>query len=341
MGVLLELLIRMTITTICAALFTYIIMIVFNRYQRSVKAWHRIPKPVFGGLAIYFAFWINYGLALPELSMSSMQMGIFLASSIIIITGVIDDWIDIKPWAKSIGIILAAHIVYQIGEVSFATNIFAFLNSENITVGSYFLTIIWIYFVTNAINLLDGIDGLASSVSIVSLIAMVLITVNFSLNLQIDFVMMLLFLIAAIMGFWFFNWPPAKIMLGDTGALFIGFMYATLTVSNLKNATIYSFIFPVLLYAVPLFDTLFAFARRLVQGSPVTQGDQDHVHHRLLRKGWSEKQINGLMVLLTSIFSLLAYFLQAFPQYRIEVLLMTGLFIFLLIIFMIRIGKTE
>lgn len=336
-----EMLGRLLITFLMSAVLTYAIIQAFYQLQPHIKKWQVLEKPLFGGLAIFISYWLNFFWLYPLKNYTDMKWGIFIGSSVILLTGFIDDWLELKPWKKSLGILLAGHLVFQMTEITFATNLLPNMPPILFQVISYLLTLIWIYFVTNALNLLDGLDGLASSVTLVSMATLVIVTIFFSLTLQLEFLMMLLFMIAAILGFLIFNWPPAKIFLGDTGALFIGFMYASLTVTNLKNATIFSFVFPIIIYAVPLFDTVYAFVRRLLQGSPVTQGDMDHLHHRLLRRGLTARQVNYLMITLSLIFAVLAIVLQIYQAYLVDILLVIVMLVILLVISMINLGKTK
>lgn len=341
MSITIEIMGRLFLTFLMSILLTYGIIQAFYQLQPHIKKWQLLEKPVFGGLAIYLSYWLNFFWLYPVDNYTDMKWGIFAASSVVLLTGLIDDWIELSPWKKSVGILFAGHLVFQMTEITFATDLLPAMSPGLFQLISYLLTITWIYFVTNAINLLDGLDGLASSVTIVSLSTLVIVTLFFSLTLRLEFLMMLLFMIAAILGFLVFNWPPAKIFLGDTGALFIGFMYASLTVTNLKNATVFSFVFPIIIYAVPLFDTVYAFVRRLLQGSSVTQGDLDHVHHRLLRRGLTARQVNYLMILLSLVFALLAVILQVYEAYLVDILLVVIMLVVLLVISMIKLGKTK
>lgn len=331
---LLQISLSLILTFSFAWLLTYLLVRLAGKSQNDEQK----KKPAFGGLAIFLSFWLNYFLFRP-FSLGDEKGVLFIGSGIILITGILDDWLDLSPLYKSMGILLAIHYVYFLGDFSFSSRLIMVDNPILLAIITYLLTLTWIYFVTNAVNLLDGIDGLAASVSMVSLSSLVVITWLFSLTLQWDFLVKLLLLICAIGGFSCFNWPPAKIMLGDTGALFIGFMYASLTVTNLKHASLFSLIFPILLFAVPLFDTFFAFFRRLIQGQSVTQGDREHIHHRLLRRGWKESRINILMMGISLGFSVIALLLHIFNDYKWLILTITLLILLVMIHWVIDLGK--
>ena len=308
--------------------------------SKGAVAIRKHAVPPLGGLAIFISFWSGFFFLFLTLLFNSSQWMLFVASSVILLTGVIDDFIVLKPYQKSIGILLAANIVYFMADIEFSTALLPAIPTGVFNILSYFLTIMWIYFVTNAINLLDGLDGLASSVSIVSLLTLAITSYFFSLSIRITFLMMLLLLAAAMLGFLPFNWYKAKIYLGDTGALFIGFMYATLTVTNLKNASFFSMIVPIILYIVPLFDTSYAIFRRLMTGRSMIERDEDHVHHRLLRLGMSEPLVVSIMLGVTLLFSILAILSHVYPHWRNLILGLAIVMIGLMFIAMIKLSDT-
>lgn len=297
------------------------------------------PPPSFGGLAVFCSFWLGFFVMFPTLLIYSPQWNIFLASLVVLVTGVLDDYFELRPWQKSMGILIAANMIYFMADVTFSSILIAGVPTWLFEILAYLLTIGWIYFVTNAINLLDGVDGLVSSVSITSLITLSFMTYISSLSIRLTFIMMLVLLAAAILGFLPFNWYPARIYLGDTGALFIGFMFATLTVYNLKNVSLFSLIIPILFYAVPLFDTSYAIIRRLLTGQSMVEKDEDHFHHRLLRYNFSVPQVVVLMIIITIIFSGIAILSQLYLQIRGILISISILLIILLTLFMNHLDK--
>lgn len=325
-------------TALFSAALTFLLIKLHQSKRMIVIGKHTVPP--LGGLAIFISFWSGFFYLFPTLLFNSSQWMLFIASSVILLTGIIDDFVVLKPYQKSIGILLAANIVYFMADIEFSTALLPAISPDVFNILSYVLTIMWIYFVTNAINLLDGLDGLASSVSIVSLLTLAITTYFFSLSIRIAFLTMLVLLAAAMLGFLPFNWYKAKIYLGDTGALFIGFMYATLTVTNLKNASFFSMIVPIILYIVPLFDTSYAIFRRLMTGRSMIERDEDHVHHRLLRLGMSEPRVVIIMLGVTSIFSTLAILSHAYPHWRNYILGLAIVIVVLMFITMIRLSDT-
>lgn len=297
------------------------------------------PVATHGGLAIFLSFWLGAFLFIPQLAFIATYRWLFVASLMILILGIVDDRLELSPLVKSLFIFLAANIVYFYAGIEFSSRLLPEGMPHIFSMLPYLATMAWIYFVTNAINIIDGTDGLAGSVSLISLSTLALTTYLFSRSLQITLLTLLLILVAAILGFLPFNWPPAKIYLGDTGALFIGFMYATLSVNSLKNASLYSLIVPVIIYMFPLFDITYAMFRRLIKRQPIGKGDREHLHHRLLGFGFSKKQVVWSVIAVTSLFSVIAICSHVWPSLRWFWLGLTGSIIFLLMWVMRRLAK--
>jgi len=152
---------------------------------------------------------------------------------------------------------------------------------------SFAVTILWIVGVTNAINLIDGLDGLSAGVSGIAALSLYIVAV---VRYQPDIALISITLFGAIIGFLPYNFNPAKIFSGSTGAYFLGFMLSIISVSGtMKSVTAISLAVPILVLGLPLFDTLFAMARRIVNGRPIGEGDRGHIHHRLVDMGLSHR----------------------------------------------------
>lgn len=293
----------------------------------------------YGGVSIYLSFWISSVLAMPQILGLVRYQWLWIASTLVLFVGIIDDVIELSPMKKSLGIFLAVNLVYFMSGIEFSSRIlpgdlpwfFGFI--------PYLATVVWIFFVTNAINILDGLDGVANSVTVISLFTLTLITFFFARSMQLILLLLLVNLIGSIIGFLPYNLPPAKIYLGDTGALFIGFMYGTLSVTSLKNASLYSLLIPVIIYMLPIFDVTYAMIRRYFSGKPISKGDHEHLHHRLQKFGLRDGQALALMVGMTSIFSLIAVCSYLLPQYRWIWIFLTGSVIVILMILMKVLGK--
>jgi len=167
------------------------------------------------------------------------------------------------------------------------------------------MTILWILAITKSVNLIDGLDGLASGVSIISLTTIGIISYFFLPN-SVEVPMVIFTLIAAIVGFFPYNFYPATIFLGDTGALFLGFMISVLSLQGLKNATFITVITPMLILGVPITDTVYAMIRRKFNKQKISSADKMHLHHRLLSLGFTHRGTVLTIYALAMVFSFIA-----------------------------------
>lgn len=251
----------------------------------SERRVHKKPMPRIGGLAIYLAFMIASIIVLPIERMAIR--GILLGGTFIVFVGILDDIYDLPAKVKLIGQIIAAIILVAFGlKVQWLTNPLGgmiYLGKLSIP-----LTIFWTVGITNTLNFIDGLDGLAAGISAIAAFAMML--VNISLKQPIP-VLITALLAGASIGFLPHNFNPAKIFMGDTGAMFLGYMLAAVAIDGaVKSATVIALIVPILALGLPIFDTAFAIVRRLVNGKPVMQADKGHLHHRLIGIGLTQKQ---------------------------------------------------
>ncbi|MDQ0113637.1 glycosyltransferase family 4 protein [Paenibacillus harenae] len=257
---------------------------------------HTRIMPRLGGLAIYIAFVGGFFLLSPLLPdgllrPSDMKLinALLVGGTIIIVLGALDDRFELSAKVKLIGQIAAACVVVFGFDVK--------IDLLNIPFGESMqpiahwiaipITILWIVGVTNAINLIDGLDGLAAGVSG---IAIATIVVMASLMGFQPIILLSTLLLGGIVGFLAFNFHPAKIFMGDSGSLFLGFSLATLSMLGFKQVTIVSFVTPLLIIGVPLSDTFFAIIRRWVNKRPVFAPDKGHLHHRLRDLGFSHRK---------------------------------------------------
>lgn len=266
-----------------------------------------VPMPSMGGVGIYLAFvfsgYVFFRHAIPLVLFTH----IVIAAGIVVVTGIIDDIYELSPRQKLIGISLAAIYLFFIAGIKM-DHIKVFGLNEFILPGwlSFIVTIIWILAITNSINLIDGLDGLASGVSIISLITIGIVAL-FHFQGPLSFISVMIFmLVAAIAGFLPYNFFPAQIYLGDTGALFLGFMISTFSLMGLKNATIITFLTPIVILGVPIADTFFAIIRRKVNRKPISSADKMHLHHRLISMGFTHRGAVLTIYGLSIIFSMIA-----------------------------------
>lgn len=267
---------------------------------------NKVPMPTMGGLAIFVAFNFSLFFLLRNQIPNPQFYGIFFGECIIMLTGIIDDIFELKPSQKMIGILLAALAVYWFAEVQMTTLTLPFIGIVHLGWFSLPITLIWIAAITNAINLLDGLDGLATGVTIIALFTTGFTGLFFLPSTNIYIVIMIFTLVAAEVGFLPYNFFPARIYLGDTGALFIGFMIAVFSLSGLKNATFISVLIPVMILGVPLTDTIYAILRRLLNKQSIAHADKRHLHHRLMQMGLTHRQTVLVIYGISMIFSFIA-----------------------------------
>lgn len=277
---------------IISLLITYFLTPVVKKFAVKIKAVdmpdnRRINKkaiPTLGGIAIYIGFLI------PVLFFSminKMMLGILLGGTLILILGILDDLYEIPPLLKLLGQIVAASVLIICGvKIEFITNPFGgmiYLGYWGIP-----LTLLWIVGVTNTVNLVDGLDGLAAGITAIASLILFFVGLQES---QVIVAVMALALAGSSIGFLKYNFNPAEIFMGDTGAMFSGFILAAVSVSGaLKSAAAVTLIVPVLALGVPIFDTIFAIIRRLYNGKPIGVADHGHIHHRLLALGFNQRQ---------------------------------------------------
>ena len=169
---------------------------------------------------------------------------------------------------------------------------------------AFIISVLWITGVTNAINLIDGLDGLAAGVSGIASVSLFIVAV---IRGEDDIALAAAALAGAIFGFLPYNFNPAKIFLGDTGATFLGFILATLAIEGtMKSVTTLALAIPILVLGLPIFDTLFAILRRVSNGKPIGQRDRGHIHHRLIDMGLSHKMSVVILYLVSGTLGLLS-----------------------------------
>jgi UDP-GlcNAc:undecaprenyl-phosphate GlcNAc-1-phosphate transferase len=268
---------------------------------------HKVPIPRQGGLAIFLGFFFS---VLIFADLTRQVQSILIGTVIVVVTGAIDDVVDLKAWIKALAQLLAALVVVVWGgvEIEHFSNPFAGLGwgGEYIHLGIFAVpaTVIWIIAVTNSVNFIDGLDGLAVGVSGIASATM-LITALFVADGNAAIIMAAL--LGACIGFMPYNLNPAKIIMGDAGALLLGFVLSSMSVLGLfKFYAAISFFAPFLILALPIFDEVFAIFRRLAKGQKPWLGDRGHIHHRLIDLGLTQKQAVAVCYCVSTILGLLA-----------------------------------
>ncbi|HEL1068232.1 TPA: undecaprenyl/decaprenyl-phosphate alpha-N-acetylglucosaminyl 1-phosphate transferase [Streptococcus equi subsp. zooepidemicus] len=296
---------------------------------------NKVPMPTSGGLAIFTSFVIT-SLVLMPLASNGAHIGgqtyfqyilpVVLGGLVVTVTGFIDDVYELSPKLKMLGIVIGAIIVWAFTDFKFDSFKIPFggplLAFEPFL--TFFLTVLWIISITNAINLIDGLDGLVSGVSIISLVTMAIVAYFFLPLTNFFLTLTILILIASIAGFFPYNYHPAIIYLGDTGALFIGFMIGVLSLQGLKNATAVAVVTPVIILGVPIMDTIVAIIRRSLSGKKFYEPDKMHLHHRLLSMGFTHRGAVLVVYGIAMLFSLISLLLNVSSRIG-GVLLILGL----------------
>ena len=245
---------------------------------------HKKPIPRIGGLAIVVGFYAAVAIFCP---IDKEIMGILVGALILVALGMVDDTMALSAYLKFPLQIVAAVIPVLCG-VNIAQ--LTLPNGGFIPLGVFspVVTVLWIVAITNAVNLIDGLDGLAVGVSSIASLALLVIAI-----LRGDYVVAVLMaaLVGSCFGFFPYNFNPASIFMGDTGATFLGYILAAISVQGVFKAyTVVSVIIPVLILGLPIFDTCSAIIRRLIHHKPIMAPDKSHLHHKLIDMGLSQRQ---------------------------------------------------
>lgn len=284
---------------------------------------HKKPMPRLGGLAVIAGFAISVIYLLIVMTIEGTidlfgqdqyyikLAGFFIGMIILGLFCFMDDLKNINPFIKLIGQILAAIVVtlsgIQITRVSIP--FFDTIFPEQIV--SIIITVIWIVGITNAINLIDGLDGLSSGVSLISCISLLII---FALNgSPLISILLVTALAGAILGFLPYNFNPARTFLGDTGSNFLGYTLSIISILGMaKTYTAIVIIAPLIVFAIPLLDTTLAIIRRIIKTKSlkgVFKADKEHLHHKIMKRGYSQKQAVLILYGLSATFGMFAIIL--------------------------------
>jgi UDP-GlcNAc:undecaprenyl-phosphate GlcNAc-1-phosphate transferase len=310
------------------------------RDEKRLKS--KNPKPRLGGMGVFFGFSLSIYITLFLLLLHNEKNIIylkdfnfvFLSLFIIFIIGFLDDLIGLNAFQKLPFELLSATIMYFSGWaikiISLPFSPYNLILNDSV---SYLITILWIVGITNALNLIDGIDGLAGGITMFSLFSFAIIEIMVG---KPEYLVLIIPMLGAILGFLKYNMLPAKIYLGDSGSLTIGFFLAILSLKiSIKASFGISFLIPISILFIPIFDTTLAFFRRILNGKNPLMADNEHIHHKLLKKGYSEKKVFYTLMFLDFIFSLLAIASVFFENsFRIILLLILIVVAFIMIIYL-------
>lgn len=338
-----------------------VLVLVFTPFARRLAVWlgavdmphdrkvHENPTPSLGGVAILLSVIVSLllckvlvsyfsTLARPQGmvdALSSYQLlGIILASTFIAVMGAVDDMRHLSPWMKLAGQVMGALVLVSFGvEISsIALPRGNVLDLAASPILSILLTIIWMVAFTNIINLIDGLDGLAAGIAFISAVAFFFYGSRVGGDPNTLQAMVISAAVGgACLGFLRYNFNPASIFMGDSGAQFLGFILGAISIQGiLKRTAVATMFTPIIILAVPIIDTGLAILRRARKGRPFHYADKEHIHHRLLYIGHSQRQAVMIIYLWTAVLTGIALALEFVASKTVVLLLLAvGFLVFL------------
>ncbi len=293
---------------------------------------HKVPIPRMGGLAVFGSFLLGYMLfSRPSVQMLSILIGGF----IIVLTGVFD---DIKPvWSKAkflLHIVAACVVVFYGNIILNDLTVFGLYINFPVPL-NYIITVFFIVGITNAINLIDGLDGLSSGVSVIYFATIAIIAYILNKMQGLDTILSLI-MFGSTLGFLIHNFHPAKIFLCDTGSYFLGFIISVIALLGYKGATLTTLIIPIVILAIPIFDTALAIFRRLLKGEGIMTPDKEHFHHQLLKMKFGVKGTVLIIYAINILFASVSIFF-VLGDARMAL----GIYVVLMILLLFLVMKTD
>ncbi len=256
---------------------------------------HQLPTPTAGGVAIFLGAWGGALLVLPR-PLPSPIIGMLIASVLLVLLNIYDDAHGLPPLGRLLAQFTLALLVYVWGvRIEGLSNLHGLLGSEPWVELGWLevpVTLLWVVLITNALNWLDGLDGLAAGVAGISALTLGLMAALAHSGVTTQAVALVAAgITGACLGFLRYNFAPARVFMGDTGAMFLGFNLACLAVLGaFKVPTAATVALPLLVLGVPLFDSMSAIVKRVLSGKSPLVGDRSHIHHRLIDRGYSVRQ---------------------------------------------------
>lgn len=332
---------------VLAVLLTFAAVKIFPKFKLidrpQAYGLSRSPIPYYGGIAIFVAFLVSVLMFVP---LEKHVIGLLLGSFLIFLIGFLDDKYRLSPVLRLFCQFLAALILVFAGVYIFTIKLpfFGMLKLDdwvisNIPVFSAVFTIIWVVVIVNAMNFLDGVSGLNSGVSFIAALSMFFLSINpllhSNLASQTGVATIALILAMVALGFMLFDFPKPKILMGDSGSTFFGFVLATLAIfSGGKVATAF------LVLGIPILDMVWVVFRRVKEGKKFWQGDLKHLHHRLLGFGLRERKVVLIYYLIAAIFGSSAVLLVSSSQKFFMIIGLVVLMIILAFYAVFGVGKS-
>lgn len=279
---------------------------------------HDKPIPRIGGIAFYLSILLTNLIFNKTIIVEKILLG----GSLIFIIGLVDDFIELKPapkfWLTFLAILISVFIGIRLESFK--------IPYTNISISgwlAYVFSFLWLLGISNAMNFIDGLDGLAAGVSAISSFSLLIIAL---LLKRIESAIFLSSMLGGALGFLFFNFPPASIIMGDSGAMFLGFLLSAISITGvLKFSTLINLFVPIMILGFPILDTIFSIIRRIAEGRAPWKFDKDHIHHRFLKIGMDTRQSIGFIYLITISMSLIAIILSLLYYNReISLLILIG-----------------
>ena len=289
---------------------------------RDNRRMHKVPTPRMGGVAIFI------GICLTMLAFcrpSGFITSALFGTLIMVVMGVFDDIFSLNAFLK-LGVQIVAALVVALNGVCVK---FISIGDKFYSFGSWsiVITVIWIVALTNALNLIDGLDGLACGISVICSISLLFVTLIVG---DVQAALITAIIVGACLGFMPYNIHPAKIFMGDSGSQPLGFLLAVLSVQGVfKTSTVLSFLIPLSIFALPLFDTTIAIIRRILHGKSPFSADRGHIHHRLIDLGFGQKKSVRILYSVCGIMGCAAVLLSLEKYVPAIIMLVSGITLFI------------
>lgn len=269
---------------------------------------HVEPVPRIGGLAIVLGILVP---ALIFIDLDGTTRSILAGTACIALLGLVDDIRGLRPATKMLGVLLIALIPVLAADLTFRHITLPLIGDHDIGWAGYPLTVLWIAFLANLVNLIDGMDGLAAGIAAIAAASFALLAASFG---RAETAALAAIICGSTLAFLRYNYHPAKIFMGDSGALALGFLLATVSVDGvLKTAATIALVAPLLVIAVPILDTSFVVLKRLKYRRPPWDADQNHFYHRFLRIGFSQRRTAACMHFWAALLAAYALLLRFMP----------------------------
>jgi len=294
---------------------------------------HNKPIPRIGGVSFFLGVLIVNILFNRSLIVERILMG----GTLVFLVGLLDDFVELKPAPKFSLTFIAILMAVILGV---RVDLWRIPYTGIIIKGfwAHLISFIWLLGIANAMNFIDGLDGLAGGVSAISSFSLLIISLLLG---RLEMAFLLASILGGVLGFLFFNFPPASIIMGDSGAMFLGFILGAISIVGvLKISTIINLFIPILVMGFPVLDTAFSIVRRLIEGRAPWKFDKDHIHHRFLKIGMTTEQSIAFIYLFTICMSLVAILISLIQDPYISALLVFGT-LFLILFILKKLGVLE